>query len=138
MTTPTRRTLVWLRDNNWTAAVVERWNSHTNQRQDLFGFADIVAFRGPQVILIQATSGANTASRKAKILANDTALLWLEDRPIWVVGWRQLVAFRKDGTKAKRKRWTPKIEVLGVTNLDSHSTPTHTSINQDAAQCTAS
>lgn len=108
--TPTARTLAWLRKEGYTAAVVEKWNCHTRIRQDLFGFADVLAFRQGEWLLVQATSGSNTSSRVAKITANDTAKVWIDSGGrILVVGWRELVAYRKDGTKAARKRWIPKI-----------------------------
>ncbi len=115
--TPTARTLAWLRKQGYTAAVCEKWIPQTQRRQDLFGFADIVAFGDFHVVLVQATSGSNTAAREHKIRANDAAMRWLKcrKRAIWVVGWRQLVAYKADGSKAKRRRWQPK--VTEITNL---------------------
>lgn len=107
--TPTQRTLKHLRDNGWTAGVVEKWNHHVRIRQDLWGFADLVAFRGDEVILVQATA-QGVSARVNKILSNETAKHWSAcGHRILVYGWRQLVARRKDGSKAKRKRWTPRI-----------------------------
>ena len=110
---PTIRTLDWLRKNGYTAGVVEKWNPHVKIRQDLFGFVDIVAFDELDVVLVQACRGADTSTREKKIMGNQHAIRWLESgRPIWVVGWRQTVAYKKDGTKAKLKKWTEKVTKL--------------------------
>jgi hypothetical protein len=110
-TKPTQKTLAWLRNQDYTVAVVEHWNPFINRRQDLFGFADLIAFKpGDRALLIQATSGSNTASRVHKIVANEHAKRWIETgNRIIVIGWRELVAYKKDGTKAKRKRWAEKV-----------------------------
>jgi len=108
--TPTARTLKYLRDLGYTAAVTEHWNAHIMRRQDLFGFVDIIAFQEGEVIFVQATSGSNTSARVHKIEANKHAQRWLEcGNRILVIGWRQMVAYNKDGQKAKRKKWEPKI-----------------------------
>lgn len=111
MVSPTERTLKWLRDAGWTAEVVERWNPHSKTRHDLFGFADILAIHADHGILaVQATSGGNTAAREAKIEAEPKAETWMDaGGGVIVVGWRRLVAYRKDGSKAKRPRWACKV-----------------------------
>jgi hypothetical protein len=116
---PTQRTLKHYRALGYTCGIVEFWNPHVKQRKDLFGFADICAFNDDEVLLIQATSGSNTSARKAKILDSQSAARWIDgpNRRIIVIGWRQLVARKKDGTKAKRKVWTPKIEEIGITDF---------------------
>lgn len=111
---PTQRTLAWLRNDGWTAEVVERFNWHTKRRHDLFTFVDILAMReGSGFLAVQATSGSNTAARATKIRECEHAETWLKvGGRIMVVGWRQLAAYRKDGSKAKRKKWTPKVEEI--------------------------
>jgi len=111
---PTQRTLKHYRELGYACGIVEFWNPHVMQRRDLFGFADIIAMNDTETLAIQATSGSGTSSRKAKILANEHAHMWVDapHRRIIVIGWRQLVVRKKDGTKAKRKRWTPKIEEI--------------------------
>lgn len=109
---PTSRTLQWCRDQGWDAGVVERWIPQARRRIDLFGFIDIIAIRSgvPGVVGIQATSGSNVASRVRKIQALAVHKRWLEcGNEIWVVGWREVQWRRKDGTKAKRRRWEPRI-----------------------------
>lgn len=56
--TPTQRSLKQLRLAGWLCAVTERWNPHVKIRQDLFGFADLIAVKGDECRLIQTTSGA--------------------------------------------------------------------------------
>lgn len=75
---PTARSLKVLRDDGWTADVVERFNSFTKQRHDLFGFADIIAIH-PQwgTMLVQATSTSNQAARVTKIMGEPRHKLWL-------------------------------------------------------------
>ena len=109
--TPTQRTLAWLRQQGYTVAVVEHWNSFINRRQDLWNFGDLLAFKpGEPVLIVQATSGSHTSSRVHKIVANEHAKRWIEcGNRIQVVGWRPLTAYKKDGTKAKRPRWAEKV-----------------------------
>ena len=68
---PTERSLAWLKTNGYLAAVVERWNPHAKCRQDLFGWADIVALGDGELIGLQVTTaGSNLYARirKAKAL----------------------------------------------------------------------
>lgn len=78
MPTPTARTLKQLRDEGYTATVVERWNPHARRRQDLFGFGDILAIKpGMPALIVQATSGTNHSARRRKILGIEDAQRWL-------------------------------------------------------------
>lgn len=99
---PTQRSLALLRSEGWTAAVVERWNAYAKIRQDLYGFIDILAFNGEQVLAVQTTSGAHSAERLWKIAMSAAARLWLVSphRTIEVHGWA------KRGERGKRKLWT--------------------------------
>lgn len=110
MSSPTQRSLKMLRDDGWTAEVVEKWNPHVRQRKDLFGFADVIAMKPGEVPrLIQVTSGSNTAARIAKIREEPMAATALQSGfAIEVHGWRKLKV--KRGGKAER--WTPKIEQI--------------------------
>ena len=102
MTSPTQRSVALLKQDGWEVAIVERWNPHVRIRQDLFGFADILAMKpGETPKLVQVTS-SGWASRVAKILAEPRASLALQSGfEIEVHGWRKL--------KSNRNRWTPKI-----------------------------
>lgn len=111
-TTPTSRTLQWLRDDGWIPAVVERWCSFSRRRVDLFGFIDIVAIRpgSTGVLGVQATSGSNVASRVRKIKINGISDLWMGcQNELWVVGWRSVAWKTKSGKTAKRPKWEPRV-----------------------------
>ena len=93
MMSPTSRTLEWLREQGYTAAVTEHWNPHVGIRQDLFGCLDILAVCGPLTVGVQATSdnGGNMSARVKKIHGLPGAKAWLtgDTRQLWVVAWRQ-------------------------------------------------
>lgn len=82
---PTERTLKALRDDGWTAAVVEKWNPHARVRNDLFGFIDVLALRGGEVLAVQATSRDNVSARINKIASEELDALVREVRD---AGWR--------------------------------------------------
>jgi hypothetical protein len=79
-TTPAQRSLAWLRAEGYTAVVCERWNPHARVRQDLFGFADLMAVRAdvPGVLAVQTTTTAHQADRLAKALALPALKVFLE------------------------------------------------------------
>lgn len=99
---PTQRSLKKLRSEGWLVAITERWNHHAKCRQDLFGFADLIAVKGNEVLAVQTTSGDNVSHRVEKIRALASAPLWLASpmRKIIVHGWS------KRGPRGKRKLWT--------------------------------
>lgn len=103
MSSPTQRSLKKLREEFPFVAVVEKWNPHARVRQDLFGFADIIAMDGKYTVLVQTTSASNMAARRKKILENHAAFLWVNEdrcRKILLHGWK----------KNKSKRWELKEE----------------------------
>lgn len=117
---PTRRSLQYMRNLGYVCEVVERWNAHTKTRKDLLGFGDVIAIGNGNIILVQVTSGTNVSSRITKIReqCRDHAAAWLEAGGlIEIHGWRQVVSYRKDGSKAKRKKWLPRLEVLSLSDL---------------------
>lgn len=67
LSTPTQRTLRRLRDQGYTAAVVERWNPHAKIRQDLFGFIDVLAVGPCGTLAVQACNYGDVARRIEKI-----------------------------------------------------------------------
>lgn len=108
--TPTQRSLAMLRADGYFVAVVEKWNPHVKIRQDLFGFGDLLAFKGDTILLVQTTSGSNVSARIQKILENPVAAAWLTpNRRIHVHGWR------KCGERGKRKTWQCRIEDMTFT-----------------------
>lgn len=92
MSSCTQRSLKLLRGNGYLTAVVERWNPHARKRQDLFGFADIVAIRAdvPGILAVQTTSASNQAARITKIRSVPAAATWLAAaNKIEVHGWQK-------------------------------------------------
>jgi hypothetical protein len=109
MSSPTSRTLEWLRKRSFTAQVVERFNQFAKVRQDLFSVIDVVALcpGRPGVLGVQACAAASHANRLAKVIAEPKARLWLEcGNDLWLMSWR------KGGAKGKRKIWTERVEVV--------------------------
>jgi microcystin degradation protein MlrC len=104
---PTQRSLAHLRAMAGSlVAIVERWNPHAKVRQDLFGFADLVAVIPgvPGTTYVQTTSGANVAHRLAKIreepVASRVRACLAAGNTVMVHGWR------KSGARGARKVWT--------------------------------
>ena len=93
---PTQRTRVWLKLLGIESAIVEKWNPFARRadggkgkKQDLFGFADVLAL-GARITAIQVTSGSNVAARVAKIFDEPRAKSWLQaGGAVEVHGWRQ-------------------------------------------------
>lgn len=104
-TTPTKRTLDWLRAHGFDAGVVERFNTYTKRRNDLFGWIDIVAFKGSLTVGVQATSADNLAARVTKAAEIPECAAWAKEgnRRAWFIGWR------KGGPVGKRKRWSCRV-----------------------------
>ena len=96
---PTQRSLKYLRDLGYTVAIVEYFNYFTKRRHDLFQFADLLAIRKDEVLLVQVTSGTNVSARVKKITDNEHLPAVREaGMRVEVHGWRKL----KSG-------WAPKI-----------------------------
>jgi len=90
MTTPTQRTLKWLRDQGYTAVVTERWNAFAHIRQDLFGIVDVLAVKRGETLAVQCTSDKNVASRVHKIADHEnTPRLREAEWSIHVHGWKK-------------------------------------------------
>lgn len=92
---PEALTATLLRDHGWVVEKCSWWEAHTKHRRDLFGFADLIAFSGSTVLLVQATTWDHIAHRIRKIEENPLARSWMNDptgtRGIWVVGWRHVL-----------------------------------------------
>ncbi len=89
-TSPTQRSLKLLREQGWTAEVVERWIPGANIRKDLFGFVDILAISGNETLAVQCTSYANVSSRVKKIAESDlVGIVRDAGWEIQVHGWRK-------------------------------------------------
>ncbi len=98
---PTARTLAALRAEGWVAAIVEHWNSFAHIRQDLFGFADVIAFDRGTVLLVQCTDATSVSKRVLKLKESPLAAIWADcpTRRLEVWGWS------KRGLRGEPKRW---------------------------------
>ncbi len=86
---PTQRSLEYLRELGYHCEVVEKWNSFTKQRKDLWGWCDILAIRKDEVLAVQVTASA-VADRIKKIQDSTTvALVRDAGIKIHVHGWRK-------------------------------------------------
>ena len=80
MISPTDRTLAYLRKQGYLAAVVEKWVPGANIRQDLFGFADVLAVHqvAKEFLLVQTTTAGNFSSRMKKAKGRPELGIWLQ------------------------------------------------------------
>ena len=86
---PTQRSLEYLRDQGYLCAIVEHWNPFARIRQDLWGWADILAIRKDEVLAVQVTASA-VSDRIKKIEAAPTLGIVREAGiRIEVHGWRK-------------------------------------------------
>lgn len=94
-----------MRDQGYTAEVVERFNSFTKRRNDLFGFIDILCIRKGEVVGVQTTSAGHVSDRKKKILEHENAQAVLDSGiRIIVHGWEK-----------KNNRWQVKeVEITEI------------------------
>ena len=67
MTDLRSKSRLWLGDLGYLVETVERWNSFTRRKADLWGFADLLAIRRGEVLAVQVTSKHNRASHVSKI-----------------------------------------------------------------------
>ena len=92
--TPTQRSLVYLREQGSLCEVVEKWNSFTKTRKDLWGWCDILAIREGEILAVQVTA-AGVSSRIKKIMESDTLpIVRKAGVRIEVHGWRKNVKGR--------------------------------------------
>ena len=87
--TPTQRSLKALRNLGYLVEVVEKWNSFTRTRKDLWGWADLLAIKRGEVLAVQVTAQA-VSTRIAKITVSETLARVREAGVrIEVHGWRK-------------------------------------------------
>ena len=113
---PTQRSLAMLRAEGYTVAVVERWNPYAMIRQDLFGFADLVAVHPKRrgTLYVQTTTGSNMVARQHKLTACAAVAVCLSaGNRVVLHGWRKVATGRKkDGGRSKAKRWECRVVEL--------------------------
>ena len=92
--TPTQRSLAALRELGYLVEVVEKWNSFTRTRKDLWGWADLLAIRRGEVLAVQVTS-EGVANRVKKVTDSETITRVREAGVrVEVHGWRKNVKGR--------------------------------------------
>lgn len=67
MSSPTQRSLAYLREQGYTCDIVEHFNSFTKQRKDLFNVIDILAIRKGEILGVQTTARSSVSARVKKI-----------------------------------------------------------------------
>lgn len=119
MISPTSKTLKLLREQGWTAQVVEHWNPFARRRIDLFHVIDIVAVRAdhPGVLGIQCTSASNAAARLTKAKTEPALRVWLASGNKFEVH-----SHGKRGARGERKLWTCDRRPLTIDDLENGTT----------------
>jgi len=102
MSSPTSRTLKRLREQGYTADVVERWIPRARVRKDFLGILDIISVGRGKICGIQTTDGSNMSKRVKKLMGHENSRVWLSvpNTVLQAWGWRKL---------AKTGRWEPRI-----------------------------
>lgn len=96
MTTPNQRSKELLEAEGFIVGLVERYNSWSQTRHDLFGFVDLIAVRAGETVAIQATSDTNLSHRRRKLEGCETV-------PVCIAaGWRIEI----HGWKKRARRWS--------------------------------
>lgn len=112
MTSPTARSLAYLRKEGYLAQVVEKFNMFSKTRIDLFGCIDIVAVRSDVMGMlgIQVTVRSNIQDRVKKCKAELKMRTWLSaDNRLEVHGWGLM------GKQGKRKKY--ELKVVEIKNV---------------------
>ena len=112
-TSPTMRSLAYLRKMGLKPAIVERWLPNPaypggGKRSDMFGIIDIIAINGPETIGVQSCGQAFSEHHKKLTEEKEQEVRdWLEggSRQLWLIGWRKLL--KKRG--GKLRLWRPRI-----------------------------
>ena len=125
MSSPTQRTLKYLRDEGWTCQVVEKFNHYSRTRQDLFGCIDILAIRD-YTLGVQACITGDMRKREAKAMELPGLRAWLNaGNSFAVIGWAK---YKPRGIKIVRWRCTIReivlrpggaLDVLDVTDANA-------------------
>ena len=111
-TSPTQRSLAFMRKSGFTACIVEKFlpargGMKFPRRIDAFGIGDLLACRPGQIVLVQTTTAVHMADHRAKILAIPEFYKWKEAGGLVLLhGWS------KKGPRGKRKLWQVREEFL--------------------------
>jgi hypothetical protein len=88
-TSPTQRSLAYLREQGYLVEIVEHWNPFARVRKDLWGWCDLLCLRGEEILAVQVTA-SGVSSRIKKIQESET-VLWVRKAniKIHIHGWRK-------------------------------------------------
>lgn len=127
-----RKALELCKARGWTGDIVERYNRFSRQRNDLFGFIDMIVLADGKIVGVQCCSGgggrgSDAAAHRTKIENEPRSLTWLRHGgriELWVVKRRKIVrggvAFKfildrywYRGTVAGTPQWRQIFEMTG-------------------------
>lgn len=114
---PTARAMKFYRELGFLIEKVEQRLPHCFITRDLFNVIDLVAIKpGVGIVGVQATSGANHASRRTKALAEPLLRKWFESG-----GRFEVISFaeRCIAGPGSKKKWTPRRDEVSVDELTS-------------------
>lgn len=114
MSSPTQRSIQWLKERGYTCCIAEHYNAFAHVRKDLFGWIDIVALHPDKkgVLGIQCTTGSNISARITKAEALKSYGLWIAcGNTALFMGWRKLK------TGKVQRTWHPHITEVSLENL---------------------
>jgi len=90
-TSPTQLSLKLMRERNFYAEVVERFNFFTKRKNDFAGFIDLLCLSEGVVMGVQTTSYSNVSSRVNKIKEHENyEVVKLSGIKIEVHGWHKV------------------------------------------------
>jgi hypothetical protein len=106
-TSPTQRSLKFMRDQGYFCEVVEKTIPHTFIKKDLFGWIDLVAVRASGLVGIQTTTKANMPARLDKAKGNGPLVAWLlSQNTLECHGWRKI-----------KGHWACDVRVMNMSDL---------------------
>jgi hypothetical protein len=113
MSSPTTRSLALLRKEDYIAEVVERYNSFTRTRKDLFNWIDVVAVCPTHILGVQTTSANNASARFNKAGENEALIEWLQaGGKLQIHGWKSKKVIASTGREMKK--WVCNRWVIGI------------------------
>lgn len=119
-TSPTQRSLKYLRAEGYICQIVEKWNPFAKIRQDLYGWIDIVCVGKDQILGVQTTSYPNGAARLKKAsLATRRELKIAEEKLEALIKWHQAggALILHEWKKCKGK-WEVRVQALTAEDLE--------------------
>ena len=109
-----QRSMEYLRDQGYVGEKVEMpWNTFTKKRKDFLGFIDAIFVKGKETIAVQAC-GADFVAHERKVLDAPYFKTWTNGgtRKVLLIGWTKKADYKKDGSRARVDKWTPRTKYL--------------------------